>query len=220
MKQLLYTLLLLPVMAMSQTTTQNYVKSIVYKQPTSTALPASPTAAQAAVNVTYFDGLGRPMQQVAHKQSAIGTGTDIVTPIVYDDFGRQTHDYLPYAAQTATMAYDTVAVANVSAFYNTTAYENTTNPYSQKRLEASPLGRVLEQGAPGADWMVNPTSDLDHTIKFDYKTNGANQVRLLKANSTWNGNATSPVYNIAIVNSGYYPVNTLCRTITKDENWV
>ncbi len=209
-------------MAMSQSTNQNYVKSVTYKQETATVLPASPTAAQAAVNVTYFDGLGRPMQQVAHRQSAIGTGTDIVTPIVYDAFGRQTHDYLPYAAQTATMAYDTAAVANVSAFYNTTAYENTTNPYSQKRLEASPLGRIMEQGAPGLDWLVDHENDDDNTIKFEYGTNVAGEVKLFKANATLHPSFSSPLYNIALVNGAgttYYNPGQLYKTITRDENW-
>ena len=215
MKQLLYILLLLPAMALAQSTNQNYVKKVVYKQPVTTAI-ATPTAAQANVSVTYFDGLGRPTQQVAHRQSA--TGMDIVTPIAYDKFGRQALDYLPHAAQTATMAYDASAVSKVQAFYYTATYENTTNPYSEKRMEASPLNRILEQGAPGLAWAVDTLSDNDHTIKFEYKSNAANQVRMLKATATWD--SIRQVYNIAAVNSGYHPANTLYRTITKDENWV
>jgi len=215
MKQLLYILLLLPAMALAQSTNQNYVKKVAYKQPVTTTI-AAPTAAQANVNVTYFDGLGRPMQQVDSRQSA--TGMDIVTPITYDKLGRQVLDYLPYAAQTATMAYDASAVSKVQAFYNTAAYENTTNAYSEKRLEASPLNRVLEQGAPGLAWAVDTLSDNDHTLKFEYKSNAANQVRMLKATAEWD--SIRKVYNIAATSSGYHPANTLYRTITKDENWV
>ncbi|GAG04801.1 unnamed protein product, partial [marine sediment metagenome] len=46
-------------------------------------------------NITYFDGLGRPMQSIAIKQSAINE-RDIIAHIDYDEFGRQDKDYLPY----------------------------------------------------------------------------------------------------------------------------
>ena len=52
-------------MVIGQTTTQNYVKTKTYKQPTTTSI-ASPTPEQATQTVTYFDGLGRPIQQNAN----------------------------------------------------------------------------------------------------------------------------------------------------------
>ena len=210
-------------MALAQSTTQNYVKSTAYKVPTQDGITATDgsgpvTDAKKAINVTYLDGLGRPIQQIAHRQS--GTGTDIVTPIVYDAFGRQTHEYLPYASQAPSMDYNPFAVGNVLSFYNTPAYENTPNPYSKKSLEASPLNRVLEQGAPGAAWAVDSLSDADHTIKFDYQTNTSSEVKHFKATAAWN--PTSLIYTIALVNgagTAFYPANTLYRTITRDENW-
>jgi hypothetical protein len=39
-----------------------------------------------AENITYFDGLGRPIQNIAVK--ATTAGTDLIQPIVYDDYGR------------------------------------------------------------------------------------------------------------------------------------
>ncbi|RXP51975.1 hypothetical protein EC396_11975, partial [Lutibacter sp. HS1-25] len=77
------------------------------------------------------------------------------------EFGRQNKDYLPYAIATSGGTYQTNALSSTESFYNVSKYENTTNPYSEKNYEASPLNRVLEQGAPGADWAVNKNSDAD-----------------------------------------------------------
>ncbi|WP_157489859.1 DUF6443 domain-containing protein, partial [Flavobacterium sp. CF136] len=84
-------LVLFPILVIGQTQTQNYIKTTTYKVPTQTAI-SSPTIIQANQSVNYFDGLGRPVQQVQFQQSA--SGKDIVTPIEYDDFGRQKKDYL------------------------------------------------------------------------------------------------------------------------------
>ena len=86
MKKIIYLLVLLPILVIGQTQSLNYVKSTSYKQPTTTSI-SSPDINTASVSVTYFDGLGRPIQKVNNKQST--TGKNIVTHIEYDDFGRQ-----------------------------------------------------------------------------------------------------------------------------------
>ena len=69
MKKLLFiTATLFSVFALGQSTDQNYIKNTTYKVPT-TVTP-NPTDAQKTQNVTYFDGLGRPIQQIAKAQSA------------------------------------------------------------------------------------------------------------------------------------------------------
>lgn len=70
-------------------TTENYVYSRTYLE----AVTASDSTAKQVQGIQYFDGLGRPKQSIAIKASPLGR--DIVTPIVYDGFGRQTRDYLP-----------------------------------------------------------------------------------------------------------------------------
>ena len=77
MKKLAYLLIVFPILVFGQTQTENYIKTTTYK--VSTITTPNPTAVQKVVNVSYFDGLGRPIQQVAYGQSA--TGKDIVTPI-------------------------------------------------------------------------------------------------------------------------------------------
>jgi RHS repeat-associated protein len=220
MKKILFLLVLLPVMVIGQTQNENYIKTKTYKEETATSIP-SPTLTQANQNVTYFDGLGRPIQQVAHKQAVSATGVvkDIVTPIEYDAFGRQEKDYLPYApTTTASLDYKPNALTEVGTFYNTVAYETTPNPYSHKKFEASPLNRVLKQAAPGESWKM----DGGHEIKIDYQTNtDADKVVLFTANASWN--PALGLYDISLGNdygTVFYAPNQLYKTIIYDENTV
>ncbi|MFD0963243.1 DUF6443 domain-containing protein [Pseudofulvibacter geojedonensis] len=83
MKKLLYTLMfVVPVLVLGQSTNQNYVKSTTFnkeirEQATTVTNPDGSTTIIKSINqatekdkieqVTYYDGLGRPMQSVAHK---------------------------------------------------------------------------------------------------------------------------------------------------------
>nr|WP_315239948.1 DUF6443 domain-containing protein [uncultured Flavobacterium sp.] len=209
---ILLVLTLFPVLVLSQTQTENYIKTTTYKEPTATSI-TNPTALQASQSVTYFDGLGRPVQQVAYQQS--GSGKDIVTPIEYDALGRQAKEYLPYVPTTAaSLNYNTAALTEVGTFYNTVAYENTTNPFSQKEFEASPLNRVLKQAAPGSDWKLGS----GHEIRLDYQANiAADQVKKYLVATALN---ISGVYMPTVTFSANYAAGELYKTISKDENWV
>jgi RHS repeat-associated protein len=218
MKKIIYLLLVLfPVMAIGQTATENYIKTTSYKVPSKTAIP-NPTISQAAQSVTYFDGLGRPVQQIANQQSA--TGKDIITHIKYDSFGRQIEEYLPFKASTNNMAFDPAAETNTLSYYGTPnplvngnpLLEATSNPFSRKELEASPLNRILKQAAPGNDWK----SGLGHEIKIDYQTNVAGEVKLFTANTLWD--PLQGLYTISLSNQGSYAANELYKTVTYDEN--
>jgi RHS repeat-associated protein len=205
----LYLLLLLPILAIAQNSDQNWVKTKTYKVPTANSL-ATPTPAQAVTQVSYFDGLGRAIQQVAHAQS--NSGKDIVTHIEYDAFGRPSKEFLPYANQNASLNFNASANSDVLGFYATDAYENTSNPFSEKQFEASPLNRVLKQAAPGDAWSLGSGKE----IKLDYQTNTADDVKLYQATATWN--ATLGVYDIALSQTGHFAANQLYKTITYDEN--
>uniref|UniRef100_UPI002603BF1A DUF6443 domain-containing protein n=1 Tax=uncultured Algibacter sp. TaxID=298659 RepID=UPI002603BF1A len=172
-------------------------------------------------SITYYDGLGRPMQSIAHRSG--GDEGDIVTPIVYDDFGRQSKEYLPYARSSATLNFqaNTSVISGLEAQYLSKFPDDVsqTSPtvYSKKHLEDSPLSRVLEQGAPGDDWAVDEENDTDHTIKFEYITNTTNEVRLFTVNLQSQNDAYIP--SIDGDGTVYYDPNELYKTITKDENW-
>lgn len=198
-------------MVIGQTKTQNYIKTVTYKTPSSITI-ANPIPAQASQNITYFDGLGRPVQQIAVQQSP--AGKDIVTPIEYDSFGRQIKEYLPFASSQTNSGYVNPAtlVPDLMAQYKTHYGAVNANPYNEKQLEASPLNRVLKQAAPGDDWSLKS----GHAIKIDYQTNVANEVRLFTATTIWT--AASGLHEINLENAGTYAAGELYKTITYDEN--
>ncbi|MEP5502405.1 MAG: DUF6443 domain-containing protein, partial [Algibacter sp.] len=136
MKKLLFTLATIFVssLVMGQTPTENYIHTTTYQTETT---DGNVTDDEKIESVTYFDGLGRPIQSIA--KQAGGNKEDIITPTVYDDFGRQVKDYLPYATSNIISGdYIPTALSDIESFYSTTKYENTLNPYSEKDLEASP----------------------------------------------------------------------------------
>ncbi len=209
MKKLLYLLLLAPILVLGQSNDQNWVKSTTYKVETDTVF-ADPTVQQANVQVSYFDGLGRPIQQIAGKQS--NTGKDIITHIEYDSFGRQTKEFLPLASGQSSLAYidGTTASANIVSQYQT--WYGDQNPYSEKQLENSPLNRVMKQAAPGNAWFMGSGKE----IKFDYQTNHATEVKLFKATANWE--ATFQLYTTSVTQTTNYAANELYKTVTFDEN--
>lgn len=193
----------------SQSTDQNYIKTITYKKPTTAGSASQDNPEETAVNVSYFDGLGRPIQQVAYKQA--GNGDDLVTHIEYDAFGRQVKDYLPIASGQ-TRNFHSIDPNAIVSFY-TGIGQPTNNPYSEKQLESSPLNRVLKQAAPGDSWSMGS----GHEIKFEYQTNTENDtVIFLHITTSWNSSSN---YYEPTLQKGAYEPNELYKTITKDENW-
>ncbi|MDR0659270.1 MAG: DUF6443 domain-containing protein, partial [Prevotellaceae bacterium] len=91
--------------------------------------------------IVYYDGLGRPMQQIGIVASP--RYHDIVTPISYDYAGRQDKDYLPYVASSNHGQYRTSDVMVQQGYY--TALYGTAdgaNAASRRVYEPSPLSRV------------------------------------------------------------------------------
>ncbi len=132
-----------------------------------------------SASANYTDGLGRRVQSL--KQQASPSGHDIVTPILYDDLGRQTLSLLPYVANGSTAGYYDEASGQQYDFYaDPSSIEGmpaTNDAYSQKMLEMSPAEKVIEQGAPGALWQPDATppsspSDTSHTTRTLHDTNG------------------------------------------------
>ena len=213
----LFVLSFLPLILVSQTTTdtENWIKTKTYKTETATVI-TNPTLLEAKMQVQYFDGLGRPKQIIDYGMS--GNGKDLVTHIEYDPYGRQVKEFLPYESiLTSTLAYRPSASAEVVTFYNTAAFGNTQNPYSEKQLENSPLNRIQKQGFPGTNWAVTTNND-DHTVKYVYGTNVATSVRSFKAIATWD--ASTKTYNISFsgTSSSYFAANMLYKTVVYDEN--
>jgi RHS repeat-associated protein len=197
-----------PFFVVAQSQNQNYVKSTQYIQETTTSIP-QPNASQANVQITYFDGLGRPIQQIGVAQSS--TGGDIVTHMEYDMYGRQTKEYLPFPTQNSSLNFRSDALSLLNNHYESTM--QTEFAYSEKLLEASPLNRVLKQAAPGEAWALNTGKE----VKFEYQTNQENEVRIFKAKASWS--TLYERFDVGLIqNGGFYPTGQLYKTVTIDEN--
>ncbi len=212
MKQIIHFIFLFPIVLLGQTSTTNYIRTTTYKIATTTSI-TNPALTEAVQSVNYFDGLGRPILQKIVGQA--NDNLDIVTPISYDNFGRQAKDYLPYVdANGSNLNFITPneALERQLDYYaeaqNVT--ETTDAPFSEKLFESSPLNRILAQAAPGEDWrMIN-----DHTIKFNYDTNIENEV------NKYGGYCNNSQYIPTLSFEGTYIAGTLYKTITKNENWI
>ncbi|CAD0223960.1 DUF6443 domain-containing protein [Chryseobacterium sp. JV274] len=176
--------------------TENYIQSKMYLDYNGT----SPT--KSSETVQYFDGLGRPKQVVNVKASPLGK--DVVTPIKYDQFGRQVQEYLPIPqGSTLNGAIIPDPLSNLSS----TPY-GSEKIYSEKIIENSPLNRVLEQKQIGNDWNGK-------TVKFGYEANStADKVKKFNAPTKWVNNATES----DIVNSGMYADAQLYKNTVTDED--
>jgi hypothetical protein len=169
-----------------------------------TIIPQNSAADVVIESVQYFDGLGRPSQTVSWQASP--TGHDIITPIFYDDFGRENKKYLPYSGTNTSGNFVTDPFPAQSTYYSGLYGSDGPNAFSKTEFEASPLNRVLKQGAPGAVWQPNGTPSADHSVKFDYGANTTGEVKRWK------------VVSDALTDDGSYDANKLSKTITWDEN--
>jgi RHS repeat-associated protein len=190
-------LLVLPAMAQQPTnlpsyssnTPVNFVRTFTATAPTTDAagLPNKPLT-EVKEATQYFDGLGRPLQTVVKKGSMVTTdlisvstdaanAKDLVTPVLYDAFGREQYKFLPFAASTADGLLKTNPFTEQQGFMDNqygSQGNDKNHGYSQTVFEASPLNRPLAQFAPGANWAgtATQTNEADrHSIKTSYWIN-------------------------------------------------
>jgi len=194
---------------------ENYIYTRKFQTPMA-AVSGIKNSNDVSESITYFDGLGRPMQSIAIKASP--DNKDIVTHIGYDGFGRQEKEYLPYLDTGGAFASYRENASESANNYYLSKYpidisNGDSNPFSKKQFENSPLNRVLKQAAPGTSWAMGN----GHEIKFDYQANTtADAVKLYRANTNWE--ASKGVYEIWISEEDTYAENELYKNITYDEN--
>ncbi|WP_291285702.1 DUF6443 domain-containing protein [Flavobacterium sp.] len=194
----------------------NFVSTAAPKKAVSEANFGSLTKDDINQTVTYFDGLGRPIQTIAIGQGA--DGQNIVTPMKYDAFGRQIKEYLPYTVVNLTNNHPKidpdVAISDAALFYNKKEYQYTANPFSEKEFEFSPLNRVQKQAAPGTSWKMGSGNEIKIVSTA---STAADAVKIYKANTNWQ--AGLGLYDISLSETGIYNVSgALYKTITYDEN--
>ncbi|MFT3822668.1 MAG: DUF6443 domain-containing protein [Chitinophagaceae bacterium] len=97
----------------------------------------------------YIDGLGRPLQTVARQASP--QAKDLVSPAVYDEFGREQYRFLPYVANATDGALRLDPFTEQKNFL-ATQYTGEQVFYGKTDFEASPLNRVNKTMPAGNAW--------------------------------------------------------------------
>ncbi|MGV0752007.1 DUF6443 domain-containing protein [Empedobacter brevis] len=196
--------------AKAQTKTENYILTSELLEATTDTTKSNLSTKSRIDKITYFDGLGREKMSIVSPKAGLSIETmalssqllnpSLATTVTYDGFGRVDREYLP----------GVVPNLNFTTAINYADYPETSNVYSQKKYEDSPLNRVLKQGAPGAAWEVN----TNRAIGFDYQTNQGDHVLMFGINQS----LTNSGNNIALTVTETYQNGALYKTTTTDEN--
>jgi RHS repeat-associated protein len=166
----------------------------------------------------YVDGLGRPVQTVSRR---ITSGSkDLVSPVNYDEFGREVYKYLPYEAASITGDFRLDPFNEQKGFIHG-KFTDEHVYYSQTEYEASPLNRVVKTMAPGDSWagsgkgvgieyMVN--KQVDDAVRIWLINNDP-----LSYNATTKDVTLNIPYNPAAPANPLYSSGALYKNVTKDE---
>lgn len=192
--------------AYNSAATTNYVR---VWEPTSpiTNEAIVPTKAVDEVKTTtgYHDGLGRPLQTVV--KTITPAGKDMVTYKTYDDYGRETYQYLPYPDNTTDGALKTNPFATQKQYYDAQFGSTEKVFYGYSDIENSPLQRPVKTYAPGNSW-----AGSGNGVETKYWFNGfygfSDQVQLWTIDDA---PGSLPSTN------SVYADNTLSKTIIVDE---
>jgi RHS repeat-associated protein len=228
---LFLTILVLPQYCLAQSQDKNYVHTYVPQlkikdEVTFQSVETDVTKVQSTI--VYYDGLGRPLQTVNYKASP--SSLDVVVPVVYDNFGRETIKFLPYTSTEGNGNFKPNAIEQNGVYTGSAHHifyhaendkvENDAKPYAETKFEVSPLNRVFKQGMPGASWQPigNSYSLDDNTVKYQYELNGIGEVLLWSYDvATHRVNARKPDNSL-----NYFPANklTVVKTYNEDKKLV
>ncbi len=117
------------------------------------------------VTTGYMDGLGRMIQ--SNMREASPNKNDIIQVADYDQYGRQTKQYLPFTKQNGGN-YETNGLREQYLFYrNETDITHTNYAFIEADIENSPLARMNEVGNVGEHWKLGN----GHTRSATTRTN-------------------------------------------------
>jgi RHS repeat-associated protein len=209
-----------PFAAVNTNLGDNYIHSTTYRVPTTTGTVANRT--DKIESITYFDGLGRSLQSIQAR--AGGNRENIVQLTQYDHLGRQQREYLPYATPSEVISEPLAWVDPTQGFaaqrnYHITKYaddfQGTTNTYSEKYFESSPLSRVTKQAAPGTSWAMGS----GHEIEMDYQSNSINDA-VRRFSVYYSNNLIEGDFFPTLGPQSNYSSGSLYKNVVKDENHV
>jgi RHS repeat-associated protein len=130
----------------------NFVRVFTPRAPYTSAQSWSGQEGQTVDQVTeYMDGLGRPLQRVSKMAGADANHRDIVQGFVYDAFGRESEQYLPYVSGSSDGNFKANIFTEINT-YMASQYPGEQVFFSKTTFESSPLNRVLKAAAPGNSW--------------------------------------------------------------------
>ncbi len=209
-------------LSVALTPNKNYIISYVPRIPFLTAESfAGKNTCEVMQTVQYIDGLGRPLQTVKVKGSP-DASKDIVQAFYFDDNGRESKKYLPYVPDSGDGSYHYDAThpgTGVMNFYAPSGSAGTQlpngiariiSPQAESRFESSPFNRIVEQAAPGEAWQLSS----GHTVKIAYSFNSLNEGIQYKPVPV-----SGAPYKLTLGYGIPYDVNSLFKTVSKDENW-
>lgn len=104
----------------------------------------------------YLDGLGRPVQTVIQGGSLVtgNSPTDLSNITEYDAFGREVHNWMPFASTEANGSFKTDPFTLQHDFMQGQYGEQGESYfYGQTDFEASPINRPIKKYAAGNSWV-------------------------------------------------------------------
>jgi RHS repeat-associated protein len=152
----------------------------------------------------YMDGLGRPVQTISKGISPLGF--DIVSPVEYDQYGREANKYMPYTATSNTGNFRS-SVFDDEKNALQSMYPGEQFFYNKTDFEPSPLNRLQTTYAQGNSWVGSGRG-----VTITYGTNNSgDQVHIWHIGMT---SGSVPVSN----SNDIYVVGSLYKTTVTEEN--
>ncbi len=191
--------------------TINYVRTKEARSPISDITQFEAAGYQQVQQITqYLDGLGRPLQTVAKQTSPLGK--DIVSPSIYDEFGREAQQFLPYASANSDGKFKANPFAEQAAFMGT-RYSDEQFYFGKTEFENSPLNRPTKSMAPGNSWVGSGRG-----ISYQYLINTDNDgVRIWDIGYDPLQYLNDDITTNLPVSSRAYPAGELTKNLTLDE---
>ena len=155
------------------------------------------TSSNAIIDNAYYDGLGRPIQQVS--VGAAPSGNDIIATTVYDNKGREFKQLLPFS-------YDNNGDFAHNATYKSNTFNDDSFASTVTTFDNSPLDRAVCNYKPGEMYQGD---DTQHYVEHNYSLNVANEVKCILVNSAGD-----------ILVSGNYTAESLYKNTITDEDGI
>ncbi len=180
-------------------TSHNYIITVTPLDATDTVIFQGTDAhvagtARAAVGITYYDGLGRPVQ--VNQRNATPQGQDIVTLTEYNGLDKIHRQWnaTPFTPNSGQYIDSLAFATQARQVYNDNV------PYTSTLYETSALHRVNAQQKAGVAWQGKQQ-------KIRYRLNGSNEVLHLEV-----------LNDSTLVCKGYYAAGALQKVVTTDED--